>query len=78
LGECGAVGALPDGTLVMVSGDSYGTVRVWRLAHGALPLPPLELPEQVRYIVVHGDVIVVATGIDIAVHQPGPPRLLRV
>ena len=29
-----AVGALPDGTPVIVSGDTYGTVRVWRLADG--------------------------------------------
>jgi hypothetical protein len=29
-----AVGALPDGTLVIISGGGDGTVRVWRLADG--------------------------------------------
>ena len=33
--EAVAVGALPDGTQVIVSGGGDGTVRVWRLADGA-------------------------------------------
>ena len=36
-----AVGALPDGTPVIVSGGSDGTVRVWRLADGAPVGEPL-------------------------------------
>ena len=70
-----AVGALPDGIPVIVSGGSEGTVRVWRLADGAPVVPPLDLPESVWHVAVHGDVIVTATGADIAVHQPALPRL---
>ena len=36
-----AVGALPDGTPVIVSGGSDGTVRVWRLADGTPVGEPL-------------------------------------
>jgi WD40 repeat protein len=36
-----AVGALPDGTPVIVSGGEDGTVRVWRLADGASVGEPL-------------------------------------
>ena len=36
-----AVGALRDGTAVIVSGGSDGTVRVWRLADGTPPGEPL-------------------------------------
>ncbi len=36
-----AVGALPDGTPVIVSGGEDGTVRVWRLADGAPVGEPL-------------------------------------
>ena len=36
-----AVGALPDGTPVIVSGGGDGTVRVWRLADGAPVGEPL-------------------------------------
>ena len=36
-----AVGALPDGTPVIVSGSTDGTVRVWRLADGAPVGEPL-------------------------------------
>jgi WD40 repeat protein len=36
-----AVGALPDGTPVIVSGSKDGTVRVWRLADGAPVGEPL-------------------------------------
>ena len=70
-----AVGALPDGTPVIVSGGSEGTVRVWRLADGAPVVPPLDLPESVWHVAVHGDIIVTATGSDIAVHQAALPRL---
>jgi WD40 repeat protein len=70
-----AVGALPDGTPVIVSGGHDGRVRVWRLADGTPLMPPLDLPESVWDVAVHGDVIVTATGADIAVHQPALPRL---
>jgi len=73
-----AVGALPDGTPVIVSGGGDyrdGTVRVWRLADGTPLVPPLGLPESVRAVALLGDVIVTATGADIAVHRPAPPRL---
>ena len=43
-----AVGALPDGTPVIVSGGGDGTVRVWRLADGTPLVPPLDLSEPVR------------------------------
>ena len=66
-----AVGALPDGTPVIVSGGRDGMVRVWRLADGTPLVPPLDLPESVSGIAVHGNVIVTAAGADIAVHQPG-------
>jgi WD40 repeat protein len=36
-----AVGTLPDGTPVIVSGDEDGTVRVWRLADGTPVGEPL-------------------------------------
>ena len=73
-----AVGALPDGTPVIVSGGgSDGTVRVWRLADGTPLVPPLDLPESVRGVAVHGNVIVTAAGADIAVHQPALPRPMR-
>ena len=70
-----AVGALPDGTPVIVRSVSDGTLRVWRLADGAPVVPPLNLPESVRHVAVHGDVIVTAAGANIAVHQPVPRRL---
>ena len=76
--EAVAVGALPDGTPVIVSGGRDGTVRVWRLADGAAVGDPLHLPESVRDVAVHGDIIVTAAGADIAVHQPAPTRLLCV
>ena len=74
-----AVGALPDGTPVIVSGggDNDGTVLVWRLADGTPLVPPLGLPESVRAVALRGDVIVTATGADIAVHRPALPRLFR-
>jgi len=70
--------ALPDGTPVIVSGSDDGTVRVWRLADGTLLVPPLNLPEPVSGVAVHGNVIVVtAAGADIAVHKPAFPRPMR-
>ena len=80
-----AVGEMADGTLVIVSGGddsdehyvSDGTVRVWRLADGTPVVPPLRLPEPVRAVAVHGNVIVTAAGADIAVHQLALPRPMR-
>ena len=72
-----AVGALPDGTPVIVSGGDDGTVRVWRLADGTPLVPPLDLAEPVRGVAVHGNVIVTAAGADIAIHQPALPRPIR-
>jgi hypothetical protein len=68
-----AVGALPDGTPVIVSGSDDRTVRVWRLADGAPIEPPLELPESVQAVAIHGELIISAAGADIAVHHPAPP-----
>ena len=51
--EAVAVGALPDGTPVVVSGDEEGTVRVWRLADGASVGEPMR---------GHGAVYSVAVG----------------
>jgi WD40 repeat protein len=67
-----AVGALPDGTPVIVSGGDDGTVRVWRLADGTPLVPPLDLSQKVRSVAAHGDVIVTAAGPEIAVHHPAP------
>jgi len=72
-----AVGGLPDGTAVIVSGGRDGTVRVWRLADGTPLVPPLDLPESIRAVAVHGNVIITAARADIAVHQPALPRLMR-
>ena len=47
-GEAVAVGALPDGTPVIVSGGRDGTVRVWRLADGAPVGKPLHRPRRRR------------------------------
>ena len=63
-----AVGRLPDGAAVIVTGGDDGTVRVWRLADTTLLLALLHLPEQVS-AVVRGNLIVTAAGTDIAVHQ---------
>jgi WD40 repeat protein len=72
-----AVGALPDGTPVIISGGWDRTVRMWRLADGTPVMPPLALPESVRAVTIHGIVIVTAAGADIAVHQPALPRAMR-
>jgi WD40 repeat protein len=64
-----AVGALPDGTPVIVGCGGDGTVRVWRLADGTPVVPPLELREPVRDVAVHGNIIVTAAGANIAIHQ---------
>ena len=47
--------ALPDSTPVIISGGLDGTVRVWRLADATPLVPPLELPEPVRAVAVHGE-----------------------
>jgi WD40 repeat protein len=72
-----AVGALPDGTPVIVSGGQDGTMRVWRLVDGTPLAPPLDLREPVRVIAVHGNIIVTAAGADIAIHQLAFPRPIR-
>jgi WD40 repeat protein len=72
-----AVGALPDGTPVIISGSRDGTVRVWRLADGIPLMPPLELPQSVHAVAVHGDVVITGAGADIAVHHPAFPRPMR-
>jgi WD40 repeat protein len=73
-----AAEALPDGTPVIISGGHDGTVRVWRTADGTPLVPPLVLPESVRAAVAdHGNVIITATGADIAVHQLALPRPVR-
>jgi WD40 repeat protein len=73
-----AAGVLPDGTPVIVSGGGFDrTVRVWRLADGTPLVPPLDLPESVRAVAVHGNVIITAAGADIAVHQPALRRPMR-
>jgi WD40 repeat protein/V8-like Glu-specific endopeptidase len=69
-----AAGTLQDGTPVIVSGGGDGTVRVWRLADGAPLVPPLHLPESIRSVALHADVVVTAAGADVAVHQPALPR----
>ena len=63
-----AVGALPDGTPVIVS-SGLDAMRVWRLADGTPVVPPLELREPVRDVAVHGNIIVTAAGANIAIHQ---------
>jgi WD40 repeat protein len=69
-----AAGTLPDGTPVIISGGTDGMVRVWRMADGTPLVPPLGLPEWVRAVAVHGDVVVTAAGADLAVHQIAIPR----
>ena len=47
-----AVGALPDGTPVIVSGGADGTVRVWRLADGTPVGEPLNVYTEVMAVAV--------------------------
>jgi hypothetical protein len=68
-----AVGALPDGTSVIVSGGADGMVRVWRLADGTPIGKPLDLSERIAGIALYGNIVVTAAGQDIAVHQPAAP-----
>ncbi len=72
-----AVGALPDGTPVIVSGGGDRTVRVWRLADSNPLVPSLVLPESVRAVAVHDNVIVTASGANIAIHQPALLQPMR-
>jgi hypothetical protein len=50
-------------------------VRMWRTTDGTSLVPPLDLPESLRAVAIHGNVIITAAGADIAVHQPAiaPP-----
>ena len=72
-----AVGALPDGTPVIVSGSFDTTVRLWRLADGTSAVPPLHLTDWAWAVVVYGNVIVTTAGADISVHRPALPWLMR-
>ena len=72
-----AAAVLPDGTPVIISGGSDGTVPVRRLADGTPLVPPLDLHESVQAVAVHGNVIITAAGADIPVHQPALLRLMR-
>ena len=72
-----AVGALPDGTPVIVSGSSDRTVRAWRLADGTPLAHPLDLSESAGGIALHGNIIVTPAGPDIAVHHLAAPWLIR-
>ena len=65
-----AVGALPDGTPVVVSGSSDGTVRMWRLADGSPAGSSIAATGTVGGIAVHHNVVITAAYTDIAVHQP--------
>jgi hypothetical protein len=47
---------------------------VWRTADGTPLVPPLDLPESVWTVAIHGNVIITVVGADIAVHQPRPMR----
>jgi WD domain, G-beta repeat len=71
-----AVGALPGGTPVIISSDDR-TVRVWRLADGTPVGEPLIMLERLQGIAVHGNIIITATGGDIAVHELALPRSIR-
>jgi WD40 repeat protein len=72
-----AAGSLLDGTPVIISGGIDRTVRVWRTADGKPVGPPLHLPESVRAVAHHGNVIITAAGADIAVHQPAHLRRMH-
>jgi WD40 repeat protein len=63
-----AVGALPDGTPVIVYGDGDGTARVWRLADGARFRDPHGGHDGVMSVAVgalpDGTPVIVAGGVD--------------
>ena len=72
-----AVGALRDGTPVIVSGSRDRTVRMWRLTDGAPLGSPLWLTGPVVGIAMHGTIVVTAAGANIGAHLPaflGPVR----
>jgi hypothetical protein len=71
------VQGIPDRAPVIISGGRDGTVRVWRTADRTPLVPPLDLPESVWAVAVHGNVIITAAGTDIAVNQPTLPRPMR-
>ena len=52
-------------------------VRVWRLGEGTPVGQPLNLPVSTRAVAIYGNVIVTASGPDIAVHQPALPEPMR-
>jgi WD40 repeat protein len=64
-----AVGVLPDGTPVIVSGSGDGTVWVRQLTDGTELAPPLDLPGRVDSVAIHGDIIVTASSGGMAVHR---------
>jgi WD40 repeat protein len=72
-----AAGALPDGTPVIISGSRDRTVRVWRLADGTPVGAPLGLPQPIRGVAVHGNVIVAAVGKSVVACRPALPQLMR-
>ena len=72
-----AVGALPDGTPVIVNGGHAGPCGYGGWLTAPPLVPPLNLPASVRGIAVQGNVIVRAAEADIAVHQPALPRPMR-
>ena len=69
-----AVGELPDGTAVIVSGGNEDKVRVWRLGDGATLVPPLVLPGLVQGLAVTGNFIVTAARAEIAAHRIALPQ----
>jgi hypothetical protein len=58
---------------VIVRGGVGGAAQVWRLADGTRLEPSLLLSRQVRGVAVHGNLIAIAAGVDIAVRQPALP-----
>jgi WD40 repeat protein len=63
-----AVGALPNGTPVIVSGGYDTTVWVWRLADGSPVVPALRLSASLAAVAAADDIIVTAVRSDVAVH----------
>ena len=68
-----AAGALPDGIPVIIS----GAVWVWQMADGTPVVPPLDLPESVQVVAVHGNSIITADDAGVAVYQPALPQPMR-